>query len=345
MEVTVTIEVPSVGIVGLGLIGGSLARALRDAGGRVVATTRSTEAQEGARTLGVEVVDDVAALVSSGVEVVVAATALAHLPTTILEIGAATAGRGPAAPTVTDVGSVKAPIAAVGADLPDPSILVPGHPMAGTERSGWEAGSGTLFEGRTWALALDPPVDLGRWADVARVALAVGATIVPVSAAEHDRTVALVSHLPYALAAVGAGLVDDHAEPALARALAAGSFRDLTRVAGGHPTLGAEMASGNADALAPVLRTVGRRLVALAEALDAGDDEVVAALFAAGRRAREHHDATARDRRTTGTATLDREGLLGLGRIGGRISEIRRVGPDGVDATFSTPARVAGAAP
>jgi prephenate dehydrogenase len=174
---------------------------------------------------------------------------------------------------------------------------------------------------------------------VARVALAVGATVVPVAAAEHDRAVALVSHLPYALAAVGAGLVDHHGEPALARALAAGSFRDLTRVAGGHPTLGAEMASGNAAALAPLLRDVGRRLAALAEALDAGDDEVVAATFAAGGRARRHHDATAGPTRTAGTATLDREGLLGLGRIGGRISAIGRVGPDGVAATFSTPAR------
>lgn len=337
--------VPSVGIVGLGLIGGSLARALRGADVRVVATTRSTEARDGARALGVEVVDDVAGVVSRGVEVVVAATALAQLPMTIPEIGEAAAGRGPDAPTITDVGSVKAPIVAVGAGLPDPSVLVPGHPMAGTERAGWEAGSGTLFEGRTWALALDPPVDLGRWADVARVALAVGATVVPVSAADHDRAVALVSHLPYALAAVGAGLVDDHAAPGLAGALAAGSFRDLTRVAAGHPTLGAEMASGNAGALAPVLRTVGRRLVALADALDAGDDEVVAATFAAGRRARERQDAIARDLRTAGTATLDREGLLRLGQIGGRISEIRRVGPDGVAATFSTPARIAGAAP
>lgn len=327
--------IPSVGIVGLGLIGGSLARALVARGGRVVATTRSAEAQAGARALGVEVVDDPAALAASGVDVLAAATALAHLPTTVAELGRAA---GPDGPTVTDVGSVKAPIAALAGTVP---TLVPGHPMAGTESSGWDAGTADLFEGRTWALAVDRPVDLGRWADVARVALAVGATVVPVSADEHDRAVALVSHLPYALAAVAAGLVDDHAAPELARALAAGSFRDLTRVAGGHPTLGPEMASGNADALAPILRDVGRRLVALADALDAGDDAVVEATFAAGRQARQRHEATAGPTRTAGTATLDREGLLGLGRIGGRVSEIRRVGPDGVDATFSTPARAA----
>jgi prephenate dehydrogenase len=303
------------------------------AGGRVVATTRNAEARAGARAFGIEVVDDPAAVVGAGVDLVVAATALAHLPTTVAELGAAAGADGP---TVTDVGSVKAPIAALAAAVP---TLVPGHPMAGTEHSGWDAGTPDLFAGRTWALAVDPPVDLGRWGDVARMALAVGATVVPVAAAEHDRAVALVSHLPYALAAVAAGLVDDHAEPALARALAAGSFRDLTRVAGGHPTLGAEMASGNAAALAPMLRDVGRRLVAVAEALDAGDQDLVAATFATGRRARQRHDSTAGDARTTGTAILDREGLLGLGRIGGRISEIRRVGPDGVDATFSTPAR------
>lgn len=325
--------VPSVGIVGLGLIGGSLARALRARGGRVVATTRSADARAGARQAGVEVVDDLEALAASGAEVLVAATALAHLPTTVAELGAAAGAGGP---TVTDVGSVKAPIAALAGTVP---TLVPGHPMAGTEHSGWAAGTADLFEGRTWALAIDPPVDLGRWVDVARIALAVGATVVPVAAAEHDRAVALVSHMPYAVAAVGASLVDDHAAPALARALAAGSFRDLTRVAGGHPTLGAEMASGNAEALAPVLRDVGRRLVALADALDADDHELVAATFATGRQARQRHDATSGDTRTIGTATLDREGLLGLGRIGGRISELRRVGPDGVEATFSTPAR------
>lgn len=329
---------PAVGIVGLGLIGGSLARALVDRGVRVVATSRNAEAQAGARAVGVEVVDDVAALAASGATVLVAATALAHLPATVAELGAAA---GPDGPTVTDVGSVKAPIAALADAVP---TLVPGHPMAGTEHSGWDAGRADLFEGRTWALAVDPPVDLGRWADVARIALAVGATVVPVAADEHDRAVARVSHLPYALAAVAAGLVDDSAEPELARALAAGSFRDLTRVAGGHPTLGPEMATGNAAALAPVLRAVARRLGALAEGLDAGDDEVVAGTFAAGRRARQRHDA-AGPSRTSGSATLDREGLLGLGRIGGRISEIRRAGPDGVAATFSTPTRTPEAVP
>lgn len=332
-------DVPSVGIVGLGLIGGSLARALRARDVRVVATTRSPEAQDGARAIGVEVVDDGAALAASGAQVLVAATALAHLPATVAELGAAVAGAGPDGPTVTDVGSVKAPVAAVGAGLPDPSVLVPGHPMAGTEESGWAAGSADLFAGRTWALAVDPPVDLGRWAAVARVAVAVGATVVPVAADEHDRAVALVSHLPYALAAVAAGLVDAHNEPDLARALAAGSFRDLTRVAGGHPTLGAEMAVGNADALAPVLREVARRLAALAEALDADDAEAVDRTFAGGRAARHAQDTTAAGRRSSAEATLDREGLFGLGRIGGRISAIGGVGPDGVAVTYSTPVR------
>lgn len=330
-------DVPSVGIVGLGLIGGSLARALVARDVRVVATTRNPDARAGAAALGVELVDDVAALAASGAEVLVAATALAQVPTTVAELGAAVAGRGPDGPTVTDVGSVKAPVAAVGAGLADPSVLVPGHPMAGTEESGWDAGDAELFAGRTWALAVDRPVDLARWAAVARVALAVGATVVPVAAAEHDRAVALVSHLPYAVAAVAAGLVDEHDEPDLARALAAGSFRDLTRVAGGHPTLGAEMATGNAAALAPILRDAARHLVALAEALDAADAEVVDATFAAGRRARQRHEVVAGPIRRSGSATLDRDGLLGLGRIGGRISEIRRVAPDGIDATFSTP--------
>jgi prephenate dehydrogenase len=314
-------DVPSVGIVGLGLIGGSLARALVAAGGRVVATTRTVETQAGARALGVEVVDDLATVASSGVDVVVAATALAHLPTTVTELGSAIGADGP---TVTDVGSVKGPIAALAAAVP---TLVPGHPMAGTEHSGWEAGTADLFAGRTWALAVEPPVDLDRWAAVARLALAAGSEVVPVDSIEHDDVVALVSHLPYVLAALAAGAVDAEGHPALARSLAAGSFDSLTRVAGGHPTLGAEMAVGNAAALAPVLRTLAGQLEILAASLDDDRVDAVTAAFDAGRHARETAAGIGGERRA---AILDRAGLLDLGRSGGRVVAVHEAGPDAV---------------
>lgn len=312
---------PSVGIVGLGLIGGSLARAVVAAGGRVVATTRSTETGAAARAAGIDVVDGPAAVAASGVDVVVAATALAHLPTTVTELGAAVGADGP---TVTDVGSVKGPIAALAAAVP---TLVPGHPMAGTEHSGWDAGTADMFTGRTWAVAVEPPVDLERWAAVARVALVAGSQVVPVDSLEHDEVVALVSHLPYVLAALAAGSVDAETHPALARSLAAGSFASLTRVASGHPTLGAEMAVGNAAALTPVLRALAGRLVGLADALDEGRAAAVTAAFAAGRRAGDKRPpAPARSR-----TTLDRGGLLALGRAGGRVVAVHAATARAVD--------------
>jgi prephenate dehydrogenase len=331
VAVDVTVA-PSVGIVGLGLIGGSLARALVAAGARVVATTRNPTTREGAAALGVEILDDLGAVAASGVEVVVAATALAQLPTTVAELGAAVGAEGP---IVTDVGSVKAPIAALASEMADPAGLVPGHPMAGTEESGWDAGSADMFAGRTWALGVDAPAALDRWATVAAMALAVGSPVVPVSATEHDDVVALVSHLPYALAALTASAVDLEPHPALARSLAAGSFDSLTRVAGGHPTLGAEMASGNRTALAARTRELVTALELVAEALEAGDDEEVSAVFDRGLRARALLGPPSGDRRTT---TLDRAGLLDLGRAGGRVVAVRSAGADAVEVDVITPA-------
>jgi len=308
-----------VGIVGLGHIGGSLALALEAASVDVVATSRSDATRAAAGADGVSVVDTVGEVVE-GSDVVVVAAALDVLGDVLVEVLGA-AGRAPAPPTVTDAGSVKVPLVdRVRRDSPHAHLYVPGHPMAGNEGSGWASAVADLFRGRTWAL--DPiGVDLSRWAAVARVALAAGATVVPAAAAEHDEAVALTSHLPYALAALASGAVGEADHPGLLRALAAGSFDSLTRVAAGHDTLGAEMALGNAAALAPRLRSLAGRLDALADALGSDADGVRRA-FDAGRLQREALLAAAAADVTPLEVDLDADGLLALGRRGGRVVEV-----------------------
>jgi prephenate dehydrogenase len=208
--------------------------------------------------------------------------------------------------------------------------------MAGNEGSGWSSATPDLFDGRTWALGVEADVPLTRWAAVAGVALAVGSQVVPLDAQEHDDAVALVSHLPYALAALAAGAVDDEPHPALARSLAAGSFASLTRVAGGHATLGAAMAVGNRAAVARRARTFAAGLERLADALesDADADADVEAVFAAGLRAHAVLGAASGAPRR---AELDREGLLALGRVGGRVVAVHDAGPDTVEVDLVTP--------
>ncbi len=320
-----------VGIVGLGLIGGSLARVLRRGDRPVVATTRAPHARAGARALGVEVVDDLGAVVARS-DVVVVAAALDVLPAVVAEAAALAAGVDHL-PTVTDVGSVKASVAAA-VPAAQHALFVGGHPMAGTEHSGWEASEADLFHRRTWALAVDGATDLSRWADVARVALAAGSTIVPVDPAEHDAAVALTSHAPYVLAATAATAVDRAPNPALLRSLAAGSFDSLTRVAGGHPTLGAQMAEANRAPVAAVLRDWAHALVAVADRLDGGLD--LAEAFSAGRAARVALDAAGHGAVAT-TRSLDRAGLLALGRDGGRVVAVRDATSDQVEVDAQVP--------
>jgi len=135
------------------------------------------------------------------------------------------------------------------------------HPMAGKESSGFLAGGPQLFDGCAWVLCLEPgDTDLTDWLTLAGLCTSLGARVVPVTAAEHDRAVAQISHVPHLLAAALSGVL---AGNPLAGTLAAGSFRDGTRVAGSRPELIAAMCGGNAAAVRQVLavRAGGKRYV------------------------------------------------------------------------------------
>ena len=282
------LPVPPVGVVGLGQLGGSLAAALVAGGRQVAGWDVDPAARDAAAARGVTITRQLGG-------VVVLAVPLPAMPTAVEGLAL-----DPDA-TVTDLGSVKAPLlASLGAAFG--ARYVGGHPMCGTERSGHAATDPALFAGARWAVCLEPGTDLPRWLRVAEVALDVGAEVVPVTAADHDAAVAAVSHVPHLLAAALASAAG--AAGPLALSLAAGSFRDGTRVAGSDPAFVTAMVAGNAGPTAAALARVQAEL-----------GRPWPELVAAG-----HAVATRPERRRIVRIPLERAALLELGRAGGAVT-------------------------
>ncbi len=251
-------------VVGAGLIGGSLLRAAEKAGRTVWGASASEETAVLARAEGFDVTTDTDAALRRAAEadaLVVLAVPLPALPDVLRRVDAA-------APTcrLTDAVSVKVAVADDVARHAPRARYVGGHPMAGTAESGWAAGRAGLFTDAAWVVTADDGLDLDVWADVAELAWACGARVVPAAADEHDLAVARVSHLPHLLAAVLAavGAADENG---LALALAASSFADGTRVAGTRPELVLAMCEGNRDALLAAVDDALGRLGAMRGAL------------------------------------------------------------------------------
>jgi prephenate dehydrogenase len=283
-----TMPAPPVAVVGLGQLGGSLAAALAAAGRPVSGWDVDPAARDAAAARGVRITRELTGVVVLAVPLPAMATALEEVTVD------------PDA-TVTDLGSVKQTVLdTVGATLG--GRFVGGHPMCGTERSGHEAVDPGLFAGARWALCLEPGTELPRWLRVAEVALAVGAEVVPVTAAEHDDAVAAISHVPHLLAAALAAAAG--ATGPLALSLAAGSFRDGTRVAGSDPAFVTAMVEGNAAPTATALARVQEQL-----------GRPSAELVAAG-----HAVVTRRSELRAVRVPLDRAALLAVGRAGGAIT-------------------------
>jgi prephenate dehydrogenase len=283
-----TLPAPPVSVVGLGQLGGSLAAALAAQGRDVSGWDVDPAARDAAAARGVRITRELAGIVVLAVPLPAMSTALDGLTVD------------PDA-TVTDLGSVKGPVLdTVGATFGP--RFVGGHPMCGTERSGHAATDPALFTGARWAVGLEVDTELPRWLRVTEVALAVGAEVVPVTAAEHDDAVAAISHVPHLLAAALAAAAAE-AGP-LAAALAAGSFRDGTRVAGSDPAFVTAMVEGNAGPATAALARVQQQLA-----------RPWPELVAAG-----HAAATRRPGRRDVRVPLDRSALLAVGRAGGAVT-------------------------
>jgi prephenate dehydrogenase len=244
---------PIVGIVGLGLVGGSLARALTRAGHCVVGVDDQAVARR-ARRAGA--VAHVATLdeTARGADLLV----LAAPPRANLALLRRVAARRPRGLVVTDVTSVKAPICREARRLGFDSF-VGGHPMAGTESSGFQASNPDLFAGRPWILVPDgaPPRALTRVRSLVR---AVGAKPVEMEAAEHDRAVAYLSHVPQVIAwaLLEAAIRDTVASRHLD--VAGPAFREMTRLARSPRPLWREILGDNRAEVTRALRSIAAGL-------------------------------------------------------------------------------------
>jgi prephenate dehydrogenase len=301
-------------VLGLGLIGGSLLRAATEAGREAFGYNRSVEGAQAARFDGFEASTDLTEVLSHAADVgalIVLAVPMPALPILLSHIGQTA----PDCP-LTDVTSVKGAVLDEVTAAGLQARFVGGHPMTGTTHSGWAAGHARLFGGAPWVISVDDHVDPVVWSTVLQLALDCGSVVVPARSDEHDAAAAAISHLPHLLAealAVTAG------EVPLAFALAAGSFRDGTRVAGSAPDLVRAMCEANAAQLLP---RVDRAIELLTEARKSlAHNNSVADLVDSGHAARARYDSFSRPEIVGVFVGADnwRSELAAAGRAGGVI--------------------------
>ncbi len=286
-------------VIGVGLIGGSLALALRKAGacGEVVGCGRSRENLERAVALGViDRFEQDPGRAVAGADMVVLGVPLGAMEEVMGRIASCLAEHA----VVTDVGSAKMAVAdaarrRLGGSL---SRFVPGHPIAGTERSGVEAAFASLFEGCSVILTPLPETEAAALARVGAMWRACGAEVVEMDIAHHDEVLAATSHLPHLLAYT---LVDTLARMDDSEEIfryAAGGFRDFTRIASSDPVMWRDICLANREAIGEMLARFSKALQGLAEAVQGGDGEALLSLF--------HRAKAVRDRQIKGR-TLNAE--------------------------------------
>ncbi len=269
-----------VAIIGLGLIGSSVARAIRAAMPTVHLTGHdgSAEVRDIARSL--DLCDDVTD--QPGTAVIDADLVILCVPVGAMgEAAAAIAKDVPDGAVISDVGSSKASVmAALQAVLPGHTII-PAHPVAGTENSGPEAGFASLFKGR-WCI-LTPPANADPVA-VERLAsfwTALGAEVEIMDAAHHDLVLAVTSHLPHLIAYTIVGTASDLESVTQSEVIkySAGGFRDFTRIAASDPTMWRDVFLNNKDAVLEMLQRFSEDLSALQRAIRWDDGDALFDLF------------------------------------------------------------------
>ena len=278
-----------VAIIGFGLIGGSIARALRERpgiAGEIVACESAPAAYARVVELGIadRVTQDAAEAVQ-GADCVILCTpvgAYADLAERIAPHLAAGA-------ILSDVGSTKQSVLRdIGPLVPAGVHFVPAHPLAGTEHSGPDAGFATLFDGR-WCLLTPPPgTDEAAVARVEAFWQRLGSMVETMEPAHHDRVLAIVSHLPHLIAFTICGTADDLADETRQQVLqfAATGFRDFTRIAASDPTMWRDVFLNNREALLEMLARFTEDAQAMARAVRWGDAAYIEDRIGRGRKIR-----------------------------------------------------------
>lgn len=275
-------------IVGVGLIGGSVAAALKQAGAvnQISGMGRQRKTLEAAKSLGL-----IDTIIESPAEIADADMVLLAMPVAQTQkVLAEIAPHLNAHTVITDAGSTKTDvIAAARTTLGDTfSRFVPGHPIAGAEQNGPSAARADLYQGKKVVLCPEAETDPDAIERVRQLWQAVGAHVIEMPASRHDRIFAAVSHLPH-LAAFA--LVDDLAQRLDAAdffAFAASGFRDFTRIAGSSPEMWRDIALANREALLAELSAYMNKLGEIATALDKNDALALEAIFKRASEARRN---------------------------------------------------------
>ena len=264
-------------LIGVGLIGSSIARAARAQGAvhSIVATARSAATRRRVAELGLadQVVESNGAAVE-GADLVIVCIPVGACGTVAKEIGPyLTAGA-----TISDVGSVKGSVVRdMGLHLPKNVHFVPAHPVAGTEHSGPDAGFAELFVNR-WCILTPPegtdPKAVDKLAAFWRL---LGANVEKMSAEHHDLVLAITSHLPHLIAYTIVGTADEMQTVTRSEVLkfSAGGFRDFTRIAASDPTMWRDVFLANKDAVLEMLGRFNEDVSALTKAIRKGDGETL----------------------------------------------------------------------
>ncbi len=267
-------------IIGLGLIGSSIARAVQATMPTVRLTgyDASDEVREHVRDLGF--VDDVTD--TAGAAVIDADFVILCVPVGAMGVvGEQIAADLPADAIISDVGSSKASVlAALSAALPGATII-PAHPVAGTENSGPDAGFATLFKGR-WCIVTPPEgADDTAVQRVIEFWKRIGADVETMDPKHHDLVLAVTSHLPHLIAYTIVGTASDMEEVTRSEVIkySAGGFRDFTRIAASDPTMWRDVFLSNKDAVLEMLQRFSEDLTALQRAIRWGDGDALFELF------------------------------------------------------------------
>ncbi len=268
-------------LIGMGLIGSSVARAARQRGlaGEIVAHARSPDTRATVQDLGLaERVEAAPAAAADGADCVMLCSPLGTYGALVKRIAPVLAP----GTILTDVGSVKGCVVRdVGPLVPSGVHFVPGHPIAGTELSGPEAGFAELFEGR-WCILTPPPgTDRAAVDKVAALWHGMGSMIEEMSHEHHDRVLAITSHLPHLIAYTIVGTATDLADDIKAEVIkfSASGFRDFTRIAASDPVMWRDIFLNNKEAALEIMQRFSEDLTALQRAIRRGEGDTLEALF------------------------------------------------------------------
>ena len=269
-----------VALIGLGLIASSMAHAMRAGGlaGEIVGFAKSSETRAVARELFCDRVTDSAAEAGQDADLVVLAVRVGAMEAIAAEI----APHLKPGATVTDVGSVKqAVVDAVAPHMPRAVHFIPGHPLAGTEYSGPRSGFATLFKNRWWLLTPLPDSDEAAIARLRGLLEAMGANVDVMDVEHHDLVLAVVSHVPHAIAYTMVGVADHMRRVSQSEVIkySASGFRDFTRIAASDPVMWRDVFLTNKDAVLDILGRFAEELFVLQRAIRMGDGDHLHAYF------------------------------------------------------------------